>query len=195
MSQKWTINFQKFSTLFFRSYHYPRVSGVARQEKCEDPEYQRNPKNSHIYGNRNRSDPITPVNTYYPPATVCYVDKSGGWQCIILSNYIDLIPDAFNNTSSLGSCPEFGVSGSGIVREWKQRYWIDDNGVKRPENGPNYDYPNNSNSEPQYQYSFVGPLSMSKGCDLTADFKRNRDLQDRAEYLSNIPEFIYRGTF
>ena len=97
-------------------------------------------------------------------------------------------------TPSLGSCPEFGVSGSGIVREWKQRYWIDNNGVKRPENGPNYDYPNNSNSEPQYQYSFVGPLSMSKGCDLTADFKRNRDLQDRAEYLSNIPEFIYRGS-
>ena len=61
----------------FRSYHYPRLAGLERQEKCEDPEYQRSPENSHIYGDVSRGD-ITPVNTYYPPATVCYVDQSAG---------------------------------------------------------------------------------------------------------------------
>ena len=44
--------------------------------------------------------------------------------------------------SYTASCVEFGNSGSGIVRKWKTG--IDDN---------------------EDQYSFVGPLSMSKGCD------------------------------
>ena len=82
------------------------MSGLERQAKCEDPEYQRNPSNSSIYdpffssydlygsgdynydyyyyeysGSGSRSheqDEITPVNTFYPHGTVCYVDKSGG---------------------------------------------------------------------------------------------------------------------
>ena len=79
----------------FRSYYYPRVSGLERQAKCEDPEYQRNPINNSIYDHfilsydyfsdhlhGSGSDPneneITPVNTFYPHGTVCYVDKSGG---------------------------------------------------------------------------------------------------------------------
>ena len=56
-----------------------------------------------------------------------------------------------------GSCPEFGSSGSGVVRQWakrydKKRFSIDDNSYS----GRWYD---------TYQYSFVGPLSMQKGCD------------------------------
>ena len=88
----------------------------------------------------------------------------------------------------LGSCPEFGVSGSGIVREWR----------RRPESGPAIDSYDeycyitdfceiyDQETDPQYQHSFVGPLSMSKGCDLTFDytlFRKN----------TKIPEFIYRG--
>ena len=78
-----------------------------------------------------------------------------------------------------GTCPEFGVSGSGIVREWKPR--VDTGG----------DVIENEDSEVQYQYSFVGPLSMSKGCDLTADNKQNRNITTRNRV--NIPEFVYRG--
>ena len=82
----------------YRSYYYPRVSGLERQARCEDPEYQRNPSNSSIYDPffsnydysydySNFSDyysdypenDITPVNTFYPRGTVCYVDESGGW--------------------------------------------------------------------------------------------------------------------
>ena len=100
----------------------------------------------------------------------------------------------------LGSCPEFGVSGSGIVREWR----------RRPENGPaidsyeyieycnDYGYGDDEDEEgssceiydqetdPQYQHSFVGPLSMSKGCDLTFDYTQFRE-------NTKVPEFIYRG--
>ena len=115
-------------------------------------------------------------------------------------------------THVLGSCPEFGVSGSGVVREWK----------RRPENGPaidtyfeNYDeyyenyaedcfndyyyfgsgsgdscgsgyIPYDYEKDPQYQHSFVGPLSMSKGCDLTFDYTQFRK-------NTKVPEFIYRG--
>ena len=78
-----------------------------------------------------------------------------------------------------GTCPEFGVSGSGIVREWKPR--VDASG----------DVIENEDSGVQYQYSFVGPLSMSKGCDLTADNKQNRNITTRNRV--NIPEFVYRG--
>ena len=92
-----------------------------------------------------------------------------------------------------GSCPEFGVSGSGIVREWKKR--LSDIGEEIT--GPAID--DIDKKELQYQYSFVGPLSMSKGCDLTADFSGNRKLeesqsQSRQNSLENrIPEFVYRG--
>ena len=78
-----------------------------------------------------------------------------------------------------GTCPEFGVSGSGIVREWRPR--VDAIG----------DVIENEDSGVQYQYSFVGPLSMSKGCDLTADNKQNRNITTRNRV--DIPEFVYRG--
>ena len=74
----------------FRSYHYPRLAGLERQEKCEDPEYQRSPENSHIYGDVSSGD-ITPVNTYYPPATVCYVDKSAGKLKLVTKMHILLL--------------------------------------------------------------------------------------------------------
>ena len=86
-----------------------------------------------------------------------------------------------NNPHFAGSCPEFGVSGSGIVREWK----------KRNTDGAALD---EATGDPNYRYSFVGPLSMSKGCDLTADFSGNRQLEDEDEELGDrIPEFVYRG--
>ena len=65
-----------------------------------------------------------------------------------------------------------GSSGSGVVREWRQ-YDV----------GPGFDTENPAD-DPQYQYSFVGPLSMSKGCDLTFDINR---------IDQNVPEFVYRG--
>ena len=79
-----------------------------------------------------------------------------------------------------GSCPEFGVSGSGIAREWKARK--DQSGAVLAD----------EESEALYQYSFVGPLSMSKGCDLThqPDYLQRRGI-DRKK--SNLPEFVYRG--
>ena len=60
------------------------MSGLERQAKCEDPEYQRNPINNSIYDpfivyfDSETEDQIIPVNTFYPHGTVCYVDKSGG---------------------------------------------------------------------------------------------------------------------
>ena len=85
----WKITIMRL--LFCRSYYYPRVSGLERQVKCEDPAYQRDPKNTNMYDgalNINTSisnlfyeidkDGIVPVNTYYPKGTVCYVDNSGG---------------------------------------------------------------------------------------------------------------------
>ena len=98
MKQKYTgqlsVDMTKMYDVFytihypFRSYYYPRVSGLERQAKCEDPEYQRNPINNSIYDpfiiyfddyfDSKTEDQITPVNTFYPHGTVCYVDKSGG---------------------------------------------------------------------------------------------------------------------
>merc|ERR1711971_1172176 len=71
---------------------------------------------------------------------------------------------------SQASCADFGTSGSGVVREWKVF-----------QQGPGIDFPGN---DPQYQYSFVGPLSMSKGCDRTIELSPNG---------ATIPEFVYRG--
>ena len=73
-----TANSIKSNFLFPRSYNHPRVAGIERKEKCEDPKYQSQPKNSFIYEESADTENITPVNTYYPPATVCYVDPSGG---------------------------------------------------------------------------------------------------------------------
>ena len=57
------------------------------------------------------------------------------------------------------SCPEFGSSGSGIVRLWRKR------GDKKAFTIDNSPYSINPLQEDTYQYSFVGPLSMQKGCD------------------------------
>ena len=84
----------------------------------------------------------------------------------------------------LGSCPEYGVSGSGIAREWKARK--DQSGAVLAD----------EESEALYQYSFVGPLSMSKGCDLTHQPPRDSVFQFPQSYdrkRSNLPDFIYRG--
>ena len=84
----------------------------------------------------------------------------------------------------LGSCPEYGVSGSGIAREWKARK--DQSGAVLAD----------EESEALYQYSFVGPLSMSKGCDLTHQPQRDSVFQSPQSYdrkRSNLPDFIYRG--
>ena len=104
------------------------------------------------------------------------------WMNLEVGNIERLIKPKRLMLISIGSCPEFGVSGSGIVREWR----------RRQENGPaidSYDYYENSydqEEDPQYQHSFVGPLSMSKGCDLTMDFQ-----QEKKD--TKIKEFVYRG--
>ena len=68
-----------------------------------------------------------------------------------------------------------------MVREWKRRV---------NENGPNID---GINDDPQYQHSFVGPLSMSKGCDLTIDYKQQSTRRRRVNSREGVPEFVYRG--
>ena len=70
------------------------------------------------------------------------------------------------------SCVDFGLSGSGIVREWKEF---------NQAAGPSLDF---ATKIPEYQYSFVGPLSMSKGCDQALYFKTN----------DNTSEFVFRGS-
>ena len=62
------------------------------------------------------------------------------------------------------SCVDFGSSGSGVVRQWNQ-------------SGPA--------SSPVYQYSFAGPLTMSKGCDLAIELKRDN---------TPLRDYIYRGS-
>ena len=59
------------------------------------------------------------------------------------------------------SCPEFGSSGSGIVREWAQR---NDKKAFSIDNGGSFSLAELKTVD-TYQYSFVGPLSMQKGCD------------------------------
>ena len=68
------------------------------------------------------------------------------------------------------SCPEFGSSGSGIVRAWSQRndkkaYTIDENELILGAPGFFAFVPIDQRPVVTYQYSFVGPLSMQKGCD------------------------------
>ena len=83
-----------------------------------------------------------------------------------------------------GSCADFGSSGSGVVREWRK---YDD----LPSVDFGVDYVDGSDTgvkENHYQYSFVGPLSMSKGCDLSLDI-HPRDYNPDEDNV----EFIYRG--
>ena len=68
-----------------------------------------------------------------------------------------------------------------MVREWKRRV---------NENGPNID---GIDEDPQYQHSFVGPLSMSKGCDLTVDYRQQSSRNRRVNIKEGVPEFVYRG--
>ena len=94
-----------------------------------------------------------------------------------------------------GSCADFGSSGSGVVREWRKY-------AERPSVDFKVDYTecfkknatlvkncsDTGAKEEHFQHSFVGPLSMSKGCDLSLDIVP----EDYEEELDNI-EFIYRG--
>ena len=153
-----------FNFIIFRSQFHPRSTILEKMSECADGKSQRE------YFN---------VNTFYPSATVCYLDPSEGkttlWgRCI--SNYF------------LASCPDFGGSGSAIVRECRPY-----------EEGYNFDQlsedPHNPNSpfiDTRYQYSFVGPLSMSKGCDLSRDFNAilNPFISRNPFYQ---PDYIYRG--
>ena len=71
-----------------------------------------------------------------------------------------------------------------MVREWKKY-------DERPSVDFGVDYVDGSDTgetEEHYQYSFVGPLSMSKGCDLSLDIAG----KDYDPELENV-EFIYRG--
>ena len=98
--------------------------------------------------------------------------------CVL--NFLDLYIN--NKYVFLGSCVDFGSSGSGVVREWKKY-----NEILSVDFGVDYvDGSDTGKKEEHYQYSFVGPLSMSKGCDLSLDIvgKNNK--------LGNV-EFIYRG--
>ena len=48
------------------------------------------------------------------------------------------------------------------------------------------------NPRTAYQYSFVGPLSLSKGCDFA--FPIRRTLRKKSDAVP-IPDFAYRGPF
>ena len=63
---------------------------------------------------------------------------------------------------------DFGSSGSGVVREWRPY------STARQLDGT------------VYQYSFAGPLSMSKGCD--------EAILEYQDAETNLKYFIYRGS-
>ena len=71
---------------------------------------------------------------------------------------------------------DFGASGSGVVRQWRQ---YDTVLQKQTDNQ------NQQTSRPVYQYSFAGPLTMSKGCDLAIELKRDK---------TPLRDYIYRGS-
>ena len=71
---------------------------------------------------------------------------------------------------------DFGASGSGVVRQWKQY----DTVLQKQT-----DIQNQQTSRPVYQYSFAGPLTMSKGCDLAIELKRDN---------TPLRDYIYRGS-
>ena len=101
--------------------------------------------------------------------------------CVL--NFLDLYIN--NKYVFLGSCVDFGSSGSGVVREWKKY-----NEILSVDFGVDYvDGSDTGKKEEHYQYSFVGPLSMSKGCDLSLDiFAKDYDDPE----IDNV-EFVYRG--
>ena len=69
---------------------------------------------------------------------------------------------------------EFGTSGSGVMREAKE-YTVTVEGEERV----------------AYQYSFVGPLSLSKGCDFAIPLRRTNldETQDESPFF----DYAYRG--
>ena len=65
---------------------------------------------------------------------------------------------------------DFGSSGSGVVRQWRQYNIIQQL---------------DGTFSPVYQYSFAGPLTMSKGCDEAIELSREETL---------LRDYIYRGS-
>ena len=65
---------------------------------------------------------------------------------------------------------DFGSSGSGVVRQWEAYDTIQQ-----------YD----GSLTPVYQYSFAGPLTMSKGCDEALELRRDE---------TPLRDYIYRGS-
>ena len=65
---------------------------------------------------------------------------------------------------------DFGSSGSGVVRQWRQ-----------------YDTVQQIDGTftPVYQYSFAGPLTMSKGCDEAIELSRDE---------TPLRDYIFRGS-
>ena len=69
---------------------------------------------------------------------------------------------------------DFGSSGSGVVRQWRKY------GTAQP-----LSLTLSPQSVPVYQYSYAGPLTMSKGCDQALEIN-TRDKEAR--------KYIYRGS-
>ena len=68
------------------------------------------------------------------------------------------------------SCVDFGSSGSGVVRQWRQY------ATAQQLDGT---------FSPVFQYSFAGPLTMSKGCDEALELRRDDTV---------LRDYIYRGS-
>ena len=98
------------------------------------------------------------------------------------------------------SCVDFGSSGSGVVREIKSNtspYNVNVAG-EEVEDGDRFVGNKKKISlllvsyfRPAYQYSFVGPLSLSKGCDYAMGLNRNN--LDYTQDISPILDYAYRG--
>ena len=90
----------------------------------------------------------------------------------------------------LESCPEFGSSGSGIVRAWAKRNDVRGFSVDQSLDTDLLQ----SNSVDQYQYSFVGPLSMHKGCDRAFHMYEERKYSKSSQGLPPNSGFSYDNT-
>ena len=145
--------------------------GLEEQKECIDPKYQRDKG----------------IDTYYPQGTLCFKDPSAGiivfnavlwrtrhswfsrcqWSCFELYNlsikrrqHPPLITNpCFTLYTFSESCPDFGSSGSGIVRAWAKR---NDKKSFTVDKSTYSSGLTTYSQVTQYQYSFVGPLSMQK---------------------------------
>ena len=160
-----------------RHQSYPRVSQLESLSKCQDAEWMRR----------------VGVNTYYPPGTVCYRDPS---QC----EYYHMTTRLMIWLSSIAaSCLDFGSSGSGVVRE-SLPYRVNYCG-EEDQNGDRFvrikekEQLSLSYSRTAYQYSFVGPLSLSKGCDYAIPLERSTFSSVTGNTLDFSPllDYAYRG--